>query len=145
MVMETLGSLCDKLCVIKLKQNHTDVRDRERQDNLAMQELNLLYEIADYFKDAVSGKIPKEKLSVKSNKIHTGTDMPGIDFSNMGILVSMLAQINCEIWHLQEKLYNFSVIPAEEKDAVVEAITKENLKRGRCVEGIDMKLQELLK
>lgn len=142
--METLGSLIDKLSVVKLKQNHTDLRDRERHDNLSMQELDLVYEISDYLRDAISGKIPKEKLSVKQNKIHIGMADPDIYFGNIGNLMSMLAQANCEIWHCQEKLYNFKAIPAEEKDGVVESISRENLKRTRCIEGINIKLQEMI-
>jgi hypothetical protein len=142
--METLGSLIDKLSVVRLKQYHTHLADRERHDNLSMQELDLVYEISDYLRDAISGKIPKEKLSVKQNKIHIGMADPDIYFGNIGNLMSMLAQANCEIWHCQEKLYNFKAIPAEEKDGVVESISRENLKRTRCIEGINIKLQEMI-
>lgn len=142
--METLGSLIDKLSVVKLKQYHTHLGDRERHDNLAMQERDLIHEISDYLRDAISGKIPNGKLSVKQNKIHIGMADPDIYFGNIGNLMSMLAQANCEIWHCQEKLYNFKAIPPEDKDVVVEAISRENLKRTRCIEGINIKLQEMM-
>ena len=140
--METLGSLIDKLTVIKLKEFHN--KDWMRKKNLEVQEQELLYEITDYLHNAVTGKINWEKLTIQSNKIHEGTAMPEIESQSIGINVSMLAKANCEIWHLQEKLYNFNMIPAEEKDAVVAAITTENLKRVRCIEGIDKLLQEMV-
>jgi len=143
--METLGSLIDKLIVVKLKQDHTPAEQIIRIGNLGVQEMELLYEISDYFSDAVHGIIPIGKISVKPCKVHTGTPMPDVDFTNMGILIAILAQANCEIWHCQEKLYNFKGLSPEEKELVVEMITKENLKRSRCIEGIDMKLLELVK
>lgn len=141
--METLGSLIDKLIVVKLKEFHN--QDWNVEQSLSVQQQKLLYEITDYLADVSRGKIRWEDITFRSNKIHTGTAMPDLDFQNMAILIAILSRANCEIWHLQEKLYNFAAIPAEDKDAVVEAIAIENLKRTKCIEGIDMKLQDLMR
>ena len=58
---ETLGSLCDKLTIVKLKQFHTG--DIQRLESLAHQETQLCEEIDTFIHDAIKGKIPQEKLS----------------------------------------------------------------------------------
>lgn len=68
---ETLGSLCDKLTIVKLKQYHTE--DLSRLDSLANQEKQLLQEIDIYIQDVLKGKIPKEKLVFSSNKVYNKT------------------------------------------------------------------------
>jgi hypothetical protein len=54
---ETLGMLCDKLTIVKLKQYHTE--DETRLLSLNTQALNLQAEIDEYISDAISGKIVK--------------------------------------------------------------------------------------
>ena len=51
---ETLGSLCDKLTIVKLKQYHTE--DLSRLDSLANQEKQLLQEIDIYIQDVLKRK-----------------------------------------------------------------------------------------
>jgi hypothetical protein len=65
---ETLGSLCDKLTVVKLKQWHSE--DAERQKSLAEQEVQLRNEIDEFISQAVTGKIPAERLTFASNKVY---------------------------------------------------------------------------
>ncbi len=65
---ETLGSLCDKLTIVKLKQYHTE--DSKRLESLAHQELQLREEIDTYITEAVRGVIPAEKLVFSSNKVY---------------------------------------------------------------------------
>ena len=65
---ETLGSLCDKLTIVKLKQFHTG--DVQRLGSLARQETQLCEEIDTFIYDAVKGKIPQERLVFSSNKIY---------------------------------------------------------------------------
>ena len=64
---ETLVMLCDKLTIVKLKQYHTD--DKERLESLGNQALQLQEEIDVYVADAVNGIIPPEKLTFTANKI----------------------------------------------------------------------------
>lgn len=64
---ETLGMLCDKLTIVKLKQYHTDEEDRLK--SLGRQALQLQKEIDVYIADAIKGKIPPEKLTFAANKI----------------------------------------------------------------------------
>ena len=53
---ETLGSLCDKLIVVKLKQWHT--KDQKRVKSLQIQERVLQQEIDEFVGDAFDGTIP---------------------------------------------------------------------------------------
>ncbi len=50
---ETLGSLCDKLTIVKLKQYHSD--EENRLKSLAQQATDLQQEIDDFVGQAVSG------------------------------------------------------------------------------------------
>jgi len=58
---ETLGSLCDKLTIVKLKQWHSE--DETRLQSLAKQEQQLQQEINDFIGNAVAGNISIEKLA----------------------------------------------------------------------------------
>ena len=57
---ETLGMLCDKLTIVKLKQYHSE--DELRLNSLAIQCKQLQAEIDDYISDAITGKIPSHSL-----------------------------------------------------------------------------------
>ena len=59
---ETLGMLCDKLTIVKLKQYHTE--DSDRLNSLAKQAGQLQSEIDEYLGDALSGKIPADSRSL---------------------------------------------------------------------------------
>ena len=65
---ETLGSLCDKLTIVKLKQWHAD--DESKQKNLTMQEQQLRDEIDEYIAAVVNGEIPFERLTFAANKVY---------------------------------------------------------------------------
>ena len=69
---ETLGSLCDKLTIVKLKQFHSEDRDRLR--SLATQEKQLQDEINEYFVAAITGQIPLEGLTFAANKIYSNNN-----------------------------------------------------------------------
>jgi len=64
---ETLGSLCDKLTIVKLKQYHTV--DQGRLSSLSIQEKQLAAEINDFIADALNGLIPLNQLTFKANKV----------------------------------------------------------------------------
>ena len=140
---ETLGSLCDKLTIVKLKQFHSN--DKERLESLSIQECQLKEEIDSFLNDAVIGLIPEEKLSFDANKVYKkeGNQIREIQ-GEIGAVFSELAKVNCELWHEQEKVYDFEKIPAEEKDEVVKKLAILNLERNKCIDGINLTLKNKL-
>jgi len=133
---ETLGSLCDKLTIVKLKQYHTV--DTGRLESLAGQEARLKEEMDEFIAQAVHGLIPVENLSFKSNKVfkQEGNEIKDITGS-IGQVFARLAEVNCLLWHEQEKVYEFETVPAGEKDKVVKQLAILNLERNKCMDEID--------
>lgn len=133
---ETLGSLCDKLTIIKLKQFHT--ADYKRLDSLLKQEEQLVTEIDQFVSDALSRAIPIEKLSFASNKVYNETDFQtGIVSGSLGQVIGQLAILNCDLWHEQEKVYQFEKVPAGEKDNLIKKLATLNLERVNCIDEIN--------
>jgi hypothetical protein len=141
---ETLGSLCDKLTIVKLKQYHSE--DEARLKSLASQEQDLKTEIDTYLQDALAGKIPVEKLSFSANKVYKkeGNETAEVQGS-IGEVFAKLAEVNCLLWHEQEKVYEFEKVPSEEKDKVVKQLAILNLERNQCMDKINATLIELVK
>ncbi len=133
---ETLGSLCDKLTIVKLKQWHSE--EPERLRSLKVQERQLQDEIAEYVAAAVSGQIPAERLTFAANKIYKkeGNTIANVT-GTLGELVSRLADVNCQLWHEQEKVYAFETIPANQKNDVVKQLAILNLERTQCIDQMD--------
>ena len=133
---ETLGSLCDKLTIVKLKQYHSD--DPIRLESLGTQQIQLITEIDDLVKNAVNGNIPVSKLSFKANKVFKkeGNEAREIDGS-LGEVFAELAKVNCDLWHEQEKVYDFEMVVPEEKNEVVKNLAILNLERNKCIDSID--------
>jgi hypothetical protein len=140
---ETLGTLSDKITIVKLKQFHTE--DSERLISLENQELQLQNEIDDFLRNALSGNIPLEKLTFSANKVYKkeGNETKQIGGS-LGQIFSLLAETNCKLWHVQEKVYDFEIIPADEKDNVVKELAILNLERNQCIDEMDKTLVFLL-
>ena len=140
---ETLGSLCDKLTIVKLKQFHTG--NVQRLESLVHQETQLCDEIDTFIHDAIKGKIPQEKLVFSSNKIYKreGNEINEITGS-VSKIFSELAGINCDLWHEQEKVYEFDKVPSDEKDNVVKRLALLNLQRTQCIDKIDKSLQQMI-
>ncbi len=140
---ETLGSLCDKLTVVKLKQWHTE--DTARRDSLAAQERQLQQEISEYVTAAVSGAIRPERLTFAANKVYKQEGNEVVEVAgNLGELFSRLADVNCRLWHVQEKVYEFSAVPAADKDAVVKQLALLNLERNKCIDALDRGFRTLI-
>lgn len=139
---ETLGSLCDKLTIIKLKQYHSE--DEVRQLSLLSQETQLVSEINQYVSDAITGIIPIEKLSFASNKVYRqqGNETKTITGS-LGSVFAELAKVNCDLWHEQEKVYEFETVPVDEKNVVVKKLAILNLERNQCIDKINQILTDL--
>lgn len=136
---ETLGSLCDKLTIVKLKQWHTD--EPARLVSLAEQEKQLKNEIDEFTTAAIDGTVPIDKLTFAANKVYKkeGNNIRAVEGS-IGDVFSRLAEVNCELWHEQEKVYEFDKVPLEQKDAVVKQLALLNLERNQCIDQIDKKL-----
>ena len=140
---ETLGTLCDKLTIVKLKRWHTD--DGDRLQSLAVQERQLQDEIDEFVKGAIDGSIAVEKLTFPSNKVYKkeGNTLRNFEGS-IGTIFSMLADVNCRLWHVQEHVYDFEKIPVEEKDGVVKQLAVLNLERTTCIDKIDEQVRVLV-
>jgi hypothetical protein len=137
---DTLGSLLDKLTVVKLKQWHTD--DQSVLKSLSDQESQLKTEIDQFFSLAINGNISLEKLCFPSNKVYKDNltynfESLSVEDVQISTLVSKLAEINCELWHCQEKVYDFEQVPVERKNHVIKDLARLNLERNRCIDEID--------
>jgi len=140
---ETLGSLCDKLTIVKLKQWHSE--DEIKLKSLAVQEKQLQQEINEFISAAISGQIPIERLTFASNKVYKkeGNYVPDV-LGSIGEIFSQLAQVNCKLWHEQEKVYEFEKVAGSAKDRVVKQLAILNLERNKCIDGIDGNFQALV-
>jgi len=141
---ETLGMLCDKLTIIKLKQYHTD--DTGKLESLNKQSVQLQDEINKYILDALNGDIAIDKLTFASNKVYKkeGNETNEV-IGNIGEIFFQLAAVNCRLWHEVEKGYNIAAIPADEKDKIINSLAVLNLERNNCIDAIDIKFQQLIK
>ncbi len=134
---ETLGSLCDKFTIVKLKLYHSDDQNK-LHSLLQQQQQQLKEEIDEFIADAINGVIPTSKLTFKSNKVVKGK-LNEIQETNstIGIVFGKLAETNCLLWHEQEKVYEFEKIPINEKDKLIKQLAILNLERTRCIDAID--------
>ena len=142
---ETLGSLCDKLTIVKLKQYHCD--SDEKAVSLMRQVRQLAGEIDAFVDDAFSGRIPSERLSFAANKVYKseGNELAPVPEGSIGEAFAELSKVNCDLWHEQEKVYVFESVPVSEKDAVVKQLALLNLRRNQCIDAIDKALIKQLK
>lgn len=140
---ETLGMLCDKLTIVKLKQFHTE--DSDRSVSLEEQAKQLQKEIDEYVINAVSGRIESAKLTFASNKVFKseGNETEEVQ-GNIGEVFYLLADVNCKLWHEQEKVYEFEKVPVELKDGVVKKLALLNLERNKCIDAINRQLADLV-
>ena len=140
---ETLGSLCDKLTIVKLKQYHSE--NKESLLSLEQQQNQLTDEIEEFILDAASGLIPINKLTFRSNKVFKskGNEIQEIK-GTIGNIFGKLVEINCLLWHEQEKVYEFEKVPVSEKDRVVKRLAILNLERTKCIDEIDATFAKLV-
>lgn len=140
---ETLGMLCDKLTIVKLKQYHTD--DDQKTESLNKQAVQLQEEIDEYVENAVNGNIPLEKLTFASNKVFKkeGNEVSEVA-GGIGAMFSQLAEVNCELWHEVEKGYDIENVPVDQKDKIVKNLAVLNLQRNKCIDAIDQTFLEFI-
>ena len=140
---ETLGMLCDKLTIVKLKQYHT--ADNDRLASLGKQSAQLQAEIDEYVSNAVQGNIPVERMTFDSNKVFKTEGNVVVDVvGNFGEVMYQLADVNCRLWHEQEKVYEFETVPVEEKDKVVKKLALLNLERNKCIDRINHLFSDMI-
>jgi hypothetical protein len=140
---ETLGALCDKLTIVKLKQYHTE--NEERLVSLGQQAVQLQKEIDIYVSDAVNGIIPPGQLTFAANKVYKEAgNTPMEAKGGFGEVFYQLADVNCRLWHEQEKVYEFEKVPEEEKNTVVKKLALLNLERNNCIDSINNQLASLV-
>jgi hypothetical protein len=141
---ETLGMLCDKLTIVKLKQYHTE--DKQRLLSLDIQAGQLREEIDEYIAAGISGKIDPQRMAFTSNKVfkEEGNTVAAVS-GNFGEIFYQLADVNCRLWHEQEKVYEFEKVAVEDKDKVVKQLALLNLERNKCIDAINELFISLIK
>jgi hypothetical protein len=141
---ETLGSLCDKLTIVKLKEWHTE--DPDRQASLRNQERQLSNEIDEFVRGVVGGAVPLDRLVFAANKVYKPQgNAVGPVAGSIGEVFAKLAWVNCKLWHEQEKVYDFASVPIDQKDAVVKQLAVLNLERNECIDRIDRAFRDEIK
>jgi hypothetical protein len=140
---ETLGMLCDKLTIVKLKQYHSE--DPARLASLDKQALQLQEEIDTYIEQAFAGVIPSEKLTFAANKVFKkeGNETNPVG-NTIAAAFSQLADVNCRLWHEVEKGYDIEKIPVNEKDQLIKQLAVLNLERNNCIDAIDQYFKQLV-
>ena len=133
---ETLGSLCDKLTIVKLKQWHSE--SAPRLESLAAQEEQLRAEIDAFVAASVAGAIPPERLVFAANKVYKeqGNEIGEVT-GTLAQVFAQLAQVNCALWHEQDKVYDFESVAPDDKNAVVKQLALLNLQRNECIDRLD--------
>ncbi len=140
---ETLGSLCDKLTIVKLKEYHSE--DEIRLQSLLQQEKQLQAEIDGFVEEAIAGNISADRLTFSANKVYKkeGNETRNIT-GNIGEVFAELAKVNCDLWHEQEKVYEFERVAPDMKDSVVKRLAVLNLERNKCIDAIDRQFQSFV-
>jgi hypothetical protein len=63
---------------------------------------------------------------------------------SIGEVFARLADVNCRLWHEQERVYAFEDVPHGEKDQVIKNLASLNLERTRCIDQLDTAFRSLL-
>jgi hypothetical protein len=140
---ETLGMLCDKLTIVKLKQYHTS--DESRLQSLDLQSTQLQSEINDYVDDALNGRINTDRMTFAANKVFKkeGNEVSEVT-GKIGEVFYQLADVNCRLWHEQEKVYEFENVADTEKNIVVKQLAVLNLERNKCIDAINEQFKHII-
>ena len=140
---ETLGALCDKLTIVKLKEYHTE--EPQKLQSLQQQAVQLQQEIDGYIADAVNGVIAPAKMTFDTNKVYKKEGNAVAEVSGgFGEIFFQLADVNCRLWHEQENVYEFEKVPVDKKDKVVKQLALLNLERNNCIDAINRQFASLI-
>jgi hypothetical protein len=82
-------------------------------------------------------------MTFAANKVFKkeGNDVAAVT-GNFGEVFYRLADVNCRLWHEQEKVYEFEKVPVHEKDIVVKQLALLNLERNQCIDSINNQFVE---
>lgn len=140
---ETLGTLADKLTTVQLKLWHTN--DPERTRSLEVQQKQLQDEINEFVAEAFAGEIPIERLTFAANKVYKkdGNAVPEFR-GTIGEMFAQLAAVDCRLWHVQEKVYEFEQVPMGQKDELVKQLAIVNLERNQCIDRLDQEFRKTI-
>lgn len=141
---ETLGTLVDKLSIVKLKEFHTE--DAERLASLAAQESQLKSEIDEFVAAAIDGRIPIDRLTFASNKVYKreGNETREITGTIAEVIASLL-DVNAKVWRVQESVYDFESVPPDEKNGVIRQLAILNLERNHAIDALDKTFAAMIK
>jgi Protein of unknown function (DUF4254) len=140
---ETLGSLLDKLSVLKIRQWHTDEMPVYRA--LDDQVFDLQEEIDTFVHGAIAGEIPHHKLTQPAFKTGGRNGAP-IVIREIGSLFSELADVNSDLWHEVDKSHRpTDELPPEEWAKIVKRLAALNHERNDYKEAIDEVFSDLCK
>lgn len=105
---------------------------------MSAQQAQLQSEIDEFVAAALNGNIPRERLTFAANKVFKsqGNAVAAVE-GTLGEVFSKLAEVNCLLWHEQEKVYYFEAVPVGEKDAVVKQLALLNLSCNQCIDQIN--------
>ena len=113
-----------------------------RLESLARQATQLQTEINEFVRAALDGQIPVERLTFAANKIYKKDGNETAEFNGaIGETFAALADINCRLWHEQEKVYDFENVAPDRKNAVIKQLAILNLERNKCIDQIDRTFQ----
>ena len=126
-----------------MKQYHST--DETKLASLQKQTLQLQQVNDEYIEDTVNGKINPDRLTFDTNKVFktAGNEVKDVT-GHFGEVFYPFADVNCRLWHEQEKVYDFEVVPVEEKNAVVKQLALLNLERNKCIDSINNSFSALI-
>ena len=113
--------------------------------SLLQQEKQLQFEIDGFVEQAIAGNISVDRLRFSANKVYKkeGNETRSIT-GNIGEVFAELAKVNCDLWHEQEKVYEFETVASDMKDSVVKRLAVLNLERNICIDSIDSQFQSFV-
>jgi len=140
---ETLGSLFDKLTIVRLKLWHCE--EKEKLRSLGEQQIQIIDEMNEYVGAVLQGKVAIDRLAFAANKVYAKENMKLEERgSSLAEKMSELATVNCALWHQQELVYDFANVPVDKKDKVIKLVAQLNLERNQYIEAIDLKFREII-
>jgi len=148
--METMGSLMDKLCIMKLKENAlfrdslagdpSKWPDASLKEGVSNQVKALRDEIDAYFYNAIQGDMKLEEPKFKMYKNEKPAD---INFEKISEPVSKLFDANYTLWNLEDSR-RVPGTSAEQIKTLSGLVSEHNRIRNDCMDDINRKFQEMI-
>jgi hypothetical protein len=131
---------------VKLKLYHKSADKVDEITALNKQQAILLDEIDQFIIAAVNGQIPPDRIVAPQCKVYKqeGNEINVQNSQSLAALINGLVEANYKMYVNQDKLYNFSNVPSNEKDQIVNKCCVLNLERNKFMDQIDKRLLEML-